>query len=116
LLRGNRYGAATMHGKTKLLAIAAALCFLAVGPASGVASAANSQQMRMKECNATAAAKKLTGATRKSFMSDCLSDKNPAPSKLTPQQEKMKTCNATATEKKLSGAARNSFMSGCLKK
>jgi len=70
--------------------------------------AMDSQQQRMKDCNAKAAAKK--GDERKTFMSACLSGKESA--KMT-QQEKMKACNVKAGEKK--GDERKSFMSECLK-
>lgn len=83
-------------------------------PAS--APAANSQQSKMKTCNADASGKKLTGDDRKAFMKTCLSAAPPAAAvKVNSQQQKMKTCNADATSKKLTGADRKSFMSTCLK-
>jgi hypothetical protein len=64
----------------------------------------------MKDCNAKAGEKK--GDERKTFMSACLSGKEPPPAKMT-QQEKMKDCNVKAGEKK--GDERKAFMSTCLK-
>ena len=81
--------------------------------------AANSQQDKMKSCNADATAKALKGDARKSFMSTCLKADASAPavaSAPATQQEKMKTCNADATTQNLKGDARKSFMSTCLKK
>jgi hypothetical protein len=80
------------------------------------ADAQNSQQDKMKTCNAQAKGQSLSGADRKSFMQTCLSNQ-PAPtaSKLTPQQQKMKQCNVDAKTKNLSGADRKTFMSTCLK-
>jgi hypothetical protein len=79
-------------------------------------STGNSQQDRMKACNAQAGTQKLSGDVRKSFMSDCLSGKTaqttPVPNS---QQQKMKTCNIQATSKSLTGDARSQFMSACLK-
>lgn len=78
--------------------------------------AQNSQQDKMKACNAQAKEQALSGAARKSFMKTCLSNQPAATeSKLTPQQQKMKQCNADAKTKGLSGADRKTFMSTCLK-
>jgi len=70
----------------------------------------NSQQERMKACNAQAGDKK--GDERKAFMSQCLKDDGAMP---TTQQEKMKKCNADANAKALKGDDRKTFMSDCLK-
>ncbi len=80
------------------------------------ASAQNSQQDRMKACNAQAADQKLSSDARKSFMTDCLSGKTAAaaPAPMT-QQDKMKACNVQASSQKLNGDARKSFMSTCLR-
>ncbi|MBB5190300.1 hypothetical protein HNQ50_001022 [Silvimonas terrae] len=80
--------------------------------------AANSQQDKMKSCNADATAKSLSGDARKTFMSTCLKATASAPAASMPatQQEKMKTCNADATGQNLKGDARKTFMSTCLKK
>jgi hypothetical protein len=72
--------------------------------------AMNSQQQRMKDCNAKAADKK--GDERKTFMSACLSGKDVAAKKMT-QQEKMTACNKKAGDMK--GDERKTFMSTCLK-
>jgi hypothetical protein len=104
------------------VAVGAALAVLA-GPAvfgqaadtGTAAKPANSQQEKMKTCNADAKTKGLAGAERKSFMKTCLSDQPAAPAKANSQQEKMKSCNKEATGKGLKGADRKSFMSTCLK-
>ena len=79
------------------------------------ASAGNTQQDKMKSCNADATQKQLKGDDRKSFMKTCLSaastDTN---AKASSQQEKMKTCNADAKTKSLTGDARKTFMKDCL--
>jgi hypothetical protein len=80
------------------------------------AVAQNSQQDRMKACNAEAGTKKLAGDARKTFMSDCLSGKVAEDTKPKTQQVKMKDCNATASDQKLTGDSRKAFMSSCLKK
>jgi len=67
------------------------------------------QQLRMKECNQKAGGMK--GDERKSYMSSCLSGKEPE-KKMT-QQDKMKVCNQKAGEMK--GDDRKKFMSDCLK-
>ncbi|MEF9995205.1 MAG: PsiF family protein [Burkholderiaceae bacterium] len=77
------------------------------------------QQQKMGACNKDAAAKKLEGDARKTFMSECLSTTPAAaaePKKeLTPQQKKMSACNKDAATKKLQGEERKKFMSACLK-
>ncbi|HVH83334.1 MAG TPA: PsiF family protein [Steroidobacteraceae bacterium] len=104
------------------VAVGAALAVLAgtavFAQAAGTTTAAkpaNSQQEKMRSCNAEATAKGSHGAGRKSFMSTCLSDQPAAPAKTNSQQEKMKSCNADATAKGLKGADRKTFMSSCLK-
>jgi hypothetical protein len=77
--------------------------------------AQNSQQDKMKDCNAQAKTQSLSGDDRKSFMKTCLSSQPAADSKLNSQQQKMKQCNADAKTKGLSGADRKTFMSTCLK-
>lgn len=92
---------------TPLLATGA---FAQSAPAAAPADkAANTQQDKMKACNAQAAGKK--GDERKAFMSTCLSNK-PAAAGPKTQQDKMKDCNAQATGKK--GDERKAFMSTCL--
>lgn len=92
---------------TMLLALAAA----------GPAFALTAQQERMKTCNADASTQKLSGASRKTFVSSCLKADTaaPAPKPLTAQQQKMKSCNTDASAKSLKGAERRTFMSTCLK-
>jgi hypothetical protein len=111
-----------MRRTTWVVAVGAALAVLAgsavFGQAAGTstpAKPANSQQEKMKTCNADAKTKNLSGDARKSFMKTCLSDQPAAPPKTNSQQEKMKSCNAEATSKGLKGADRKSFMSTCLK-
>jgi hypothetical protein len=101
-----------LRQRSTLLAVCT-LGFLSMG-----AHADNSQQTKMKTCNADASAKNLTGDDRKAFMSTCLSAAPaaaPAASTLTPQQQKMKDCNASAKTQSLTGDARKTFMSTCLK-
>jgi psiF repeat len=83
---------------------------------TGAAHADNSQQDKMKTCNAQAGDQNLTGDDRKTFMKSCLSAGNSAPAAktLTPQQQKMKTCNADAKTKGLTGDDRKTFMKSCL--
>jgi hypothetical protein len=81
-----------------------------------VASAAPTQQEKMKLCNASATEKKLKGDERKAFMKTCLSAGGEVEEKkLTPQNERMKSCNAEASEKKLKGEERKAFLKTCLK-
>ena len=94
-----------------LFVLAIATAGLVLSPLA--AGAQNSQQQRMKACNAEAATNHLAGADRKSFMAQCLSG-GAAPA-LNPQQQKMKDCNAKAGEQQLTGAARKAFMSSCLR-
>ncbi|MBV8307837.1 MAG: phosphate starvation-inducible protein PsiF [Gammaproteobacteria bacterium] len=74
----------------------------------------NSQQQKMKECNADAKAKGVKGDERKSFMSSCLSAKGMSQEQINKQQEKMKTCNADAKSKGLKGADYKAFIKTCL--
>lgn len=53
-------------------------------------------------CSAQAAAKKLSGAARTSFVSKC-------------QRDARATCDAAAAKKKLAGAARTSFTRKCIR-
>ncbi|AOJ01706.1 MULTISPECIES: PsiF family protein [Burkholderia] len=89
----------------KIRSLMAAL--LVGGMLASPAFAANSQQDKMKACNAQAAGK--TGDERKAFMKDCLSAK---PAKKMSQQEKMKACNTQAAGK--TGDTRKAFMKDCL--
>lgn len=80
---------------------------------TGYAVAANTQQDKMKTCNADATAKGLKGDARKTFMKTCLSAGGAA-APANAQQEKMKSCNADASAKGLKGDQRKQFMSTCL--
>ena len=76
----------------------------------------NSQQDKMKTCNAEAKTKAPTGDAHKAFMSNCLSA-HPTPEATATgnsQQDKMKTCNAEAKTKAPTGDAHKAFMSNCL--
>jgi len=95
---------------TWMLALGTALSLVA-GEAAFAQATPNSQQEKMKTCNADATSKGLKGDDRKAFMKTCLS----APAaKSNSQQEKMKTCNADATSKGLKGDDRKAFMKSCL--
>ena len=61
-----------MRRATWLVAIGAALALTSVQSASAE-SLTNSQQEKMKECNADATTKSLSGDERKAFMKTCLS-------------------------------------------
>ena len=111
-----------MRRTTWAVAIGAALAVLAgqavfaqAASTGAAAKPANSQQEKMKTCNADAASKDLKGEDRKAFMKTCLSHEEAAAPKTNSQQEKMKTCNAEATAKALKGEDRKTFMSTCLK-
>lgn len=91
--------------RTLRAAIVVGLLFL---PATSGQAATTAQQQKMKDCNAEATQKGLSGPDRQTFMKSCLSAGNA-------QQKKMKSCNSEATAKKLNGDARKEFMSSCLK-
>jgi hypothetical protein len=80
------------------------------------ASAANSQNDKMKVCSAQAKEQRLKGDAREAFMKACLSSGGvAAPAKaLTPQQQKMATCSTGAKANGLHGANRQSYMKNCL--
>lgn len=79
------------------------------------AAAETAQQQKMATCNKEAGAKKLSGDSRKQFMSECLSAGGaPADKPKMTQQEKMGYCNKQAGAKKLEGDTRKKFMSECL--
>ena len=87
-------------------------------PVATAATAAtdNSQQDKMKACNAEAKTKAPTGDAHKQFMSNCLSaHPTTDTAKGNSQQEKMKACNAEAKTKAPTGDAHKQFMSDCLK-
>jgi hypothetical protein len=105
-----------MRVSTWLAALGATLAII-TGPGviAQTASSAhpNSQQEKMKTCNAAANTKGLKGEDRESYMKTCLSKEGSA-HKGNSQQEKMKTCNADANSKGLKGADRQTFMKSCL--
>jgi psiF repeat len=78
------------------------------------APAQNAQPEKIQTCTQQAREKRLRGAERKTFMSECRAARR-ASRPLTKQQQKMKDCNGQATEQKLKGADRRKFMSTCLK-
>ncbi|HZD33438.1 MAG TPA: PsiF family protein [Candidatus Angelobacter sp.] len=90
--------------------VAVALPALAQDTTKQPSAAQLAQQQKMKDCNAQAKTKGLTGDPRQKFMSECLSAAGVPVS----QQEKMKTCNAEAKTKGLAGDERKAFMSSCL--
>jgi psiF repeat len=109
-----------MRASTWLTAMSAVLAFvtaqaaLAQTAAPAQSTQLNSQQEKMKECNAEAKAKNVTGADRKTFMSSCLSSKGVSQEDINKQQQKMKTCNADAKSKGLAADDRKAFMKSCL--
>ena len=94
-----------------MLAVMAAQGAIAQAPAP--AAHTNSQQEKMKTCNADASAKGLKGTDRETYMKTCLSKEGSA-HKGNSQQEKMKSCNADANTKGLKGTERQTFMKSCL--
>ena len=100
-----------LHRKISLV-LALAICALpAMAQETKQPSAAQAaQQQKMKDCNAQAKTKGLTGDDRQKFMSQCLSAAGVSQT----QQEKMKSCNQEATAKNLKGDDRKAFMSTCL--
>ncbi len=107
-----------MRRSTWLVAIGAALAMMAGQAAFSEAGHENTQQEKMKTCNADAKAKALKGDERKAFMKSCLSEHGteaaPAAAHANSQQEKMKSCNADAKAKALKGDERKAFMKSCL--
>jgi psiF repeat-containing protein len=109
-----------MRRSTWLVGIGAMLAMLAgqatlAQSTSSTSAHPNSQQEKMKTCNAAADTKSLKGDDRKTFMQTCLSKGGSASAKTgNSQQEKMKTCNADASSKGLKGDDRQAFMKTCL--
>jgi psiF repeat-containing protein len=104
-----------MKRSTWLVLGAALALFATQGVVAVEAASTNSQQEKMKSCNADAKAKSLTGDDRKAFMKTCLSDKGTAGAAGgNSQQQKMKSCNADAKTKNLTGDDRKAFMKSCL--
>ena len=98
--------------QTRILVTVSAIALLV----SATSFAANSQQDKMKSCNAQAKTQTLSGDARKTFMKTCLSAGSgaTAPATATPQM-RMKQCNADATSKSLKGDDRKTYMKTCLK-
>lgn len=63
------------------------------------------------QCEAQAAAKKLAGAAKTSFVGKCVKDASAAE----PANAKASQCEKAAADKKLAGAAKNSFIQKCVK-
>lgn len=59
------------------------------------------------QCEAQAAAKKLAGAAKTSFVGKCVKDASAS--------TKASQCEKAAADKKLAGAAKNSFIQKCVK-
>jgi hypothetical protein len=99
----------------KKLRLSALITLSALMLCSMGVQANNSQQSKMKSCNADATAKNLTGDDRKAYLKTCLSAQ-PAATTATgnSQQQKMKTCNADATAKNMTGDDRKAYMKTCL--
>ena len=96
--------------RTRICAVVSILALFA----SAGALAANSQQEKMKSCNAQAKTQNLAGDARQSFMKTCLSAGSVAAPAATPQM-RMKQCNADANAKSLKGDGRKAYMKTCLK-
>ena len=64
-----------------------------------------------QECEAQAAAKKLAGAAKTSFIGKCVKDA----AATEPANGKAAQCEKAAADKKLAGAAKNSFVQKCVK-
>jgi len=92
-----------------LIAAMTALGFMTAVPAN------NTQQQKMRTCNAQAKAQSLSGSTRQQYMKSCLRMSGSPSHSMNSQQMKMKSCNRNANAKSLKGAARRSFMQSCLK-
>jgi hypothetical protein len=124
------YAQGTAPAPAAPAAPAAAASSAAPAASGTAASSTNSQQQKMKDCNAQAKTQNLSGTARKSFMKTCLSGgaadaaagassaasstTAAASSAKTSQQQKMKDCNAQAKTQNLTGADRKTFMKTCL--
>jgi len=103
-----------MRSSRWLVTLGATLAVMAgQGAIAQTSTHTNSQQEKMKTCNADASAKGLAGSDREAYMKTCLSKEGSA-SKGNSQQEKMKACNADANTKALKGTDRQTFMKSCL--
>jgi psiF repeat len=105
-----------MKRSTWLVGVGAAIFVIAgQGAFAQAAASGNTQQDKMKSCNADAKSKNLSGDDRKAFMKTCLSAAgDTSAAKGNSQQEKMKSCNADAKSKGLKGDDRKAYMKTCL--
>jgi hypothetical protein len=78
-------------------------CLLSLGLLAGTVHAADATAT----CESQAAAKKLAGAAKNSFIKKCVKDAGAAPMH-------SDACDKAAAEKKLAGAAKNSFLKKCV--
>jgi len=69
------------------------------------------QDAAQLQCEAQAAAKKLNGAAKTSFVGKCVKDA----AATEPANGKAAQCEKAAADKKLAGAAKNSFIQKCVK-
>jgi len=97
---------------TRVLRLTAIVLFISASSLSQ-AGELTPQQQKMKECNAEADAKGVTGDAHQKFMSACLSAKA-AESQSASKQGNMNTCNKDASAKGLKGNERKQFMHACL--
>ena len=74
-------------------------------------STAFAQDSAQLQCEAQAAAKKLNGAAKTSFIGKCVKDA----AATEPANGKAAQCEKAAADKKLAGAAKNSFIQKCVK-
>jgi hypothetical protein len=74
---------------------------------------ANSQQNKMKECQAQAGEKKLEGSKRQDYVNNCLKAKPAADTKAMSNSEKMSMCNKKTAG--LKGDEKKKVQSDCMK-
>ncbi|HEH9409122.1 hypothetical protein [Aeromonas salmonicida] len=87
----------------KRILMVLSLCVTVLGM-GGAQSATPAAQL---QCEAQAAAKKLNGAAKTSFVGKCVKDAS--------ANGKADQCEEAAADKKLAGAAKNSFIQKCVK-
>jgi hypothetical protein len=93
----------------KLIVTAVALCLAVSAPAF-----AQTQQEKMKACNAEAKGKSFSKADeRRAFMSQCLTLTAAEKKERQAQLERSRACVAEAKDKALKGDAKKKFLSGC---
>ncbi len=94
----------------KRILMVLSLCVTVFGMGMGVAQSATMASDgagALQACEAQAAAKKLAGAAKTSFVGKCVKDASAS--------AKASQCEKAAADKKLAGAAKNSFVQKCLK-